>query len=220
MDVLNSFRRNITIKPRWLGVFILLALVSILVLVLEYPARAHQTASLLPPTATAEERLSAERILHEELVTRCIFLPVRLFTGWISFALVMYFASLAFSPVERIRFKQILALEVHAETILVLGNLLSASIGLITGSRPWGVALNPQGVAAFVPAGDGLMVLLLNSINLFQFIYVGALTYGLRNLTAFGKLKSAFIVLLVWGMSLFSNIAMIKFVQERVHLGL
>ena len=218
LPLLQKFIDRITLKPRWLGAFIILAVASVLILIVEYSFRAHQTASLLPPSAFDVDRLAAEQFLQTELLTRCAFLPVRLFTGWISFALVLYYTCVAFAPAQRIRFKQIFALEVHAEAILVFGTLVAAVYAMLSTPAEGTIPIVPLSAASFMPGINGLMLLFMNSVNLFQLLYVVALVYGIRQITGFGRVKSAFIVLIVWAVCAFTNIAMIKFVQERVHL--
>jgi hypothetical protein len=205
-------------NPSWIRMFILLSIVSIGIMALSYAARTQQTTALLPPTATFQERLDAEQVLHDEEITRCAFLPVRLFIGWISFALVLYYTCVAFSPLKKTRLKQIVSLEVYGESILVLGSIVSAASVLFAVQRPKGIVTMPLSAAMLVDADNGVMQLFLNSINVFQLLYIIFLIYGVRKITDFGKIKSSFIVLVVWGMCIFNNMAMIKFVQERMRL--
>jgi hypothetical protein len=78
----------------------------------------------------------------------------------------------------------------------------------------------PLSAAMFIPAGNGTMHLFLNSISLFQLLYIIFLVYGVQKIAGFGRMKSSFIVLIVWAMCTFGNVAMITFVQERMHLNL
>jgi hypothetical protein len=211
---------RIVTKPSCIGMFIALSIVSIGIMALSYTARTHQTSALLPPIATIQERAAAEQTLQDEEITRCAFLPVRLFIGWMSFALVLYYTCAAFAPLQRTRLKQILSLEVHAEAFLVLGSFVSALSVLFASQQPKEILTMPLSAAVFIPAGNGLMHLFLNSINLFQLLYIISLAYGVQKITGFGRMKSSFIVLIVWAMCIFGNVAIITFVQEQMHLNL
>jgi hypothetical protein len=211
---------RIVTKPSWIGMFIALSIVSIGIMALSYTARTHQTSALLPPTATIQERATAEQTLQDEEIIRCAFLPVRLFIGWISFALVLYYTCAAFIPLQRTRLKQILSLEVNAEAFLVLGSFVSALSALFASQQPKEILTMPLSAAMFMQADNGTMHLFLNSIDLFQLLYIIFLIYGIRKITGFGRMKSSFIVLIVWAMCVFGNVAMIAFVQERMHLNL
>jgi hypothetical protein len=218
MNISGMIANRIKDKPAWIGMFMVLAIASISILALSYSARTHQMSSLLPSSATMQERATAEQLLMDEEITRCAFLPVRLFTGWLSFTLVLYYTCFAFAPAQRIRVKQMFSLEIHAEIILVLGSLISALISLASTPEIGKVAAMPLSARTFYKGDSGLMILFLNSINVFQLLYVCFLMYGVRLITGFGRVKSVFIVFMVWAICIFSNIAMIKFVQERMHL--
>ncbi|MFI5252240.1 MAG: hypothetical protein ACHQQQ_07420 [Bacteroidota bacterium] len=214
----QTLTRSIREKPAWVRTFIILSILSIGIFALSYYTRIHQTSSLLPPSATTHERLVAEQFLWDEEIMRCAFVPVRLFIGWISLSLVLYYTCIAFSPRQSTRLKQIFSLEVHAESFLVFGNFISAMVAILSTPTLGKFATTPLSAALIYPEVTGIMHLFLNSLNIFQLLYIIVLIYGIFKITGFGVIKSLFIVSIVWAMNIFCNMAMIKFVQERLNM--
>ena len=98
--------KEIKVKPQWIIPFILLAAVSMIVMLLQHDSVVHHTLTHLPASATAEDKVIVKQTLDENLVLRSGFLPVRLITGWATFALLLFYACKAWSTSEVVRFQQ------------------------------------------------------------------------------------------------------------------
>ena len=209
-------------RPRWLLVFLLLNIALAGFEIGMDPLFREAAFGRLPAGATEQDRVALSEMLDRQVPLRLAFLPVRNVLGWGLFALCLYFTALAFRPLAPVRFVQVFALEVWAETALLLGNLAT----LI---REW---LAPSEAAQFhnVPplslldliptAGSLELDAMLGALNLFSGFYLLMLTMGMAAICGFRTRKALVVVLSVWGASLVLNAGALAALRDLLHLAL
>jgi hypothetical protein len=195
--------------PRWFVSFLILSVACVVLFALRYQETVRTTIDHLPQSAGTEERRHAADVVSGERLLRSLFLPVRLFTGWALFALVLFLSCKAFRPPEGIRFTQFLALEIHAELILLLSSV-AAILRLPQSGEAW---LSSQST-------DFILRTLLTTINLFTLWYIVALTAGVSVLCGFSKRKAFLIVAGVWVISLCLNLGVLNQLSQVFHFAL
>ena len=183
--------------PRWLPAFLLVAAGLIALRIAGHSHLVESTLAALPPTATAADRSWARSLLDDELVLRCVFLPVRQAAGMGIFAFFLFVLCTAFGPPVRARFKHVLALEVHAEVFNLLGGFLSLAITL-----------------------SGADSALLTSAKIFTLWYVAALTAGIAVLFGYSKLKACLLASTAWIVSVLLNLFLLESVSASMHIRL
>ena len=208
---------RIRTKPRWVSVFLLLAAVSTLCFSLNHPSLVQLTLDHLPRTATNADKMIVAERLEKELPVQLAFFPVRLFIGWSLFSAVLYFICKAFNPPAGIRPGQVISLVVHAEVTSVLASLVTTSgIILQIGTDP---AATPLSLAALAARDQSFIIKsLLTSLNIFTLWKIGILSTGISILSGFGRVRSLFIVLLVFALSFSFAIGAMKVLHDQLHL--
>ncbi len=207
-------------RPRWLFAFGILALASIGLTVAFHGQAVQTTLEHLPGSATPEDKEYIRAALGTEFFSRCAFLPVRLLIGWSGFALLLLYASLSFHPRDSIRFVQVLALEVHAEAILMLARFGTIIWWIVNAPAQSGAIPSPPLSVlwlAWKPA-DFIFFSLLGSINIFTLWYVLVLTVGIHVLCGFTKRKAFLIVAGVWAVTLGCNLGVLALLRNAFHL--
>jgi len=208
--------------PRWLLAFLLLNTVLGAIALGMHPLLRESAFQHLPPGATAEDREVLSEMLQEQLPLRIAFLPVRNAMAWGLFGLCLYYMALALGPLEPVRFVQVFALEVWAESTAALE-------ALATLLRAW---LNPSGVErglsappfsllSLLPGLDGLELhALLSSLTVFSVLYLAVLTGGMVTLCGFRTRRALLLVVCVWGVSAMLNVATLSSIRDLLHLRL
>jgi hypothetical protein len=210
---------RIKTKPRWLVPFLVLSGLSIVLYVLMHPFLITSTLSHIPSSATMEEKVVVAQTLRAELPMRCFFLPIRLLIGWSSFAFVLLAVGRAFDPPEQLHFIKLFTLEVHAELFNMLAQSASLiNLLLVAGSSPNLPSLVPFSAATLVPTKDIVSFSLLNSLNFFTLLYVGALTFGISLQSCFSLTKSLVVALLAWSACAVFNAGALKLLSDTLHL--
>ena len=208
-------------RPRWVGRFIILAVLYIGRGIAGSANRAELAADRLPPSVSVEDRAAARETLTKSIIIRSLFHPVRLFIGWSSFALVLLYACRIWSTREEVRFVHILAAEVHAEGAMFLGNATSLTVLLLGGavgdpSVPW----IPGGLDLVFPADNFTVRYILNSFNVFSVLYVAILVVTVSVMLGVSRMKAFISVLIAWGLTLFVNASIFHALRAEFHLGL
>lgn len=210
--------KEIKVKPQWLIPFILLAGASMIVLLLQHEAVVQRTLAHLPSSATAEDKVIVKQTLDENLVLRCCFLPVRLITGWATFALMLFYACKAWSTSEVVRFQQVFSLEVAAESTMVLARIASL---IYSGGAESSFLRVPLGLdMIFSPSQNIVVQMALNSVNVFSLWYLVILTMGISGIYGITKTKSAISAAAVWIVGLLSNASILYILRDTLHLNL
>ncbi|MGA2624562.1 MAG: YIP1 family protein [Bacteroidota bacterium] len=205
---------QLKMRPQWLIAFLVLAALSVLRLVYNYPAIVAATLDHLPPSAMAADKLLMQEHLAVDLYARAFFLPIRLLAGWSVFALLLYELSSWVGSAEPVHFRQLFALEVHAESVLLLGGCLE--IVLHHGS---GVSGMPLSAATFLHPQSGIVLAsILESLNPFTAWYVALLGLGVRIFCRFSVLKATAVAVTAWIVTLIWNLAIFKYLAESFHL--
>jgi hypothetical protein len=208
-------------RPRWVGRFTVLAALYIVLGVAGGVHRASVTAYHLPRSVTVEERAAARDAILDATVVRSLFLPVRLFTGWSAFALLLWYACRIWSTRETVRYVHILAAEVHAEGALLLGNaaaLAAAFFGGAAGAHSAGWV--PGGLDLIVPAGDFTSHYILNALNIFSALYVALLSVTLSVILGISRIRALVSVLVAWGLSLLFNATVFELLRREFQFAL
>jgi hypothetical protein len=187
-------------RASWLPMFGLLAAAAVLLALALYPLELRVTLDHLPTTATPDDRAHVAATLDAGLSVRCAFVPVRLFVGWGSCALVVFLVCRALGPAVPLRFDHVLCAEVHAETATMLGSaavLARSLVGLPAGDG--GALLPPFRLSDVIPSAAGTPVhLLLSSANIFTLWYVVTLGAALSVLCGFRQRTGLAVSFCVW----------------------
>jgi hypothetical protein len=204
-------------SPRWLGAFVVLAITAI---VIEHFLRPFTLEALfrhLPPTVTPLDRATLRRNLSDGELVRLSFLPVRLMTGWMVFALLLYMVSRIMVPYEPLRFLHVLSLEVHAEVANVLGRLATLVAFSMIPAQAGSDTFSVLSGRTFVSSNDFIFSAFLDSVNLFSLLYILLLANGLAVVCKTGKWKALGIVTVVWTVSAVLNVAFLVLMKEEFH---
>jgi len=206
-------------KPNWLGTFLILAILSIVMYALMHPFLVRAALAHLPSSAAPADKEVVAQTLRSELPVRCAFLPIRLLIGWSTFAFVLFAICKAFTPSEPVHFIKIFSLEVHAELInIVAQSATLINLFIMKDASPNATALVPFSAAAFVGSKDIVTFSLLNSLNFFTLLYMAILTMGVSTQSGFSRVKSLLIVVLTWSAYLLFNVGTIKLMRDTMHL--
>jgi hypothetical protein len=195
--------RQLKESPRWLGTFLLIAAGLVALRIASQGHLVEATVSALPATVTEADRDWTRAYLDSELLLRCVFLPLRQIAGMGLFTLMLYALCVAFDPPIRARFKQLFALEIHAE----LFNLLGACASLVT--------------TLFVGNGDRgspEMFALLTTPKIFTLWYVVVLAAGILTLFGYSRLKAGLLASTAWFVSVLFNAYLLQSVSASMHL--
>jgi hypothetical protein len=189
---------RIAARPRWVGAFALLALAHCGLLLATHAESVRLTLSHLPPSVTAVEIEQVRASLDEGLLLRFLFLPVRLAVGWGSFALLLMFATRSVARQPSGTFRGFLALEVHAELILLLAAVVRTVLG---------------------GAGENLLLrALLATPNLFTLWYIVLLAYGAASICQMKFTRALLPVAGVWLLSFAFDAGVTQILRETLHL--
>ncbi len=204
-------------NPRWLGAFLILSVVSTVCYALVYPNLVQATLDHLPPTAIEADKQVVIETLQRELPAKLGFFPIRLFIGWSTFSLALMYVCKAFAPLDPVRFRQALSLEVHSEATSVLSHMAAmVAVLLNANANPSDAPLSLAGLIGHHQ--DFVVNSLLRSLNIFTLWQVIILTVGVSIVCGFGKIKSLCIVLIVWSLSTMFNLGALKLLQDELHL--
>ena len=209
--------QRIQSTPRWLTPFLILAGLLVVIAIAMHPYVVTSTLQKLPPTA---DKVQANEILRQEIFLRSAFLPFRFFIGWGSFSLLLFYFCMAFRPPEKVRFTQILALEVHAEFTFVLAQavMLASKVYIFssTGIDRIGQVLSMAWILE--PGSDFVYSTLIATLNIFTFWYLVLLAAGVSVLCGFRRFQAFLIVAAVWTVSAGINVGILKLLKDTMHL--
>ena len=205
--------------PQWLRQFVFLAAVSILLAVVIHPRITQLTIDHLPTMASSEEKEAMRSMFNEQLPVKCAFLPFRLLIGWVSFTLVLFFTARSLTTHHTARFGQLLSLEVHAEMILLVGQIISFPGGIIQISE--NPSWNPLGLDLLFPGiVNAASREILNSLNPFTVWYLIFLVGGIIVLYDCKVWKSVVAVVGSWSLTLVFSLGVFKLLMDTYHFRL
>jgi len=208
--------------PRWLLAFVLLNMGLGAIELGMHPLFRQTAFQRLPAAATAEDRAVLSEMLQEQLPLRLAFLPVRNALAWGLFGLCLYYTALALGPLEPVRFVQVFALEVWAEStaaLEALATLIRAWMDPSGSAR--GLIAPPFSLQGVLPALNGLELhTLLSSLNVFTVLYLAVLTGGMAVLGGFRPGRALLVVGCVWGVTVILNVAALSALRGLLQLRL
>jgi hypothetical protein len=191
--------------PHWLAVFLLIATGMVALRLVSHSSLVESTLAALPASATEADRIWARSILDGDLLLRCAVLPLRLLAGMGTFAFFLHQLCAAFDPPVRARFKQVLALEIHAEVLVLLGAWAAFLVIPLT---------------AGTARTEMVSVALLTSPKIFTLWYVVALAAGITTLFGCSKPKAAVLASTAWIVSVLFNTFLLQSVSASMHFHL
>jgi hypothetical protein len=205
-------------RPRWLQVFAVLCACHLLLAV---AVQSHSTALVvghLPASASATDRAYVSVILADGFLQRCMFLPIRLLTGWSAYAGVLFLLARSVKPPAPAPFLCFVALEIHAEIILLMDRVVTSAYGIL--AMPQYLSpVSPLSVAAFVESAAPLPIFfLLGRLNFFTLWYVAAVASGIRVLCGLTIRTSALVAVGAWVLSEFFNSGILTLLIRALHL--
>ncbi|HTK81213.1 MAG TPA: YIP1 family protein [Bacteroidota bacterium] len=206
-------------RPQWVWQFVILALVSVSLAILLHPHVVNMTLDRLPASATVQDRMEVGRMMNQDLATKSAFLPMRMLIGWSAFALMLLFACKTWRTFEPVRWYQVFSLEIAAETTLVLGQV--AALVYASLNQALAFVRIPFGVDQIMPpSADTLVLMALNSVNVFSLWYIVMLAIGVRTLYGISMMKSLITVVAVWSISQIVNVSILWFLRDAFHFQL
>jgi hypothetical protein len=212
-DILLHPRRaaeQLRAQPRWPGAFIIVALLTIILYALNSEGHIAEVLRHLPNSADAATRGEVRESLRGDLWRECLFLPYRLALGWGGFAAILFLSGRAFTRDKSIQFRHVLALEIHAELILVF-----PALALLAGIPVPSLALAFSGKAT-----DFVLISLLRAANCFTLWYILALSAGMAVLFRLRVRTAILIVAVCWGMTEFCNAGVLSLLIRSFHFHL
>ena len=158
-------------------------------------------------------------MLSSELPVRSLFQPIRLLAGWSTFAGILYVFIRVLKPPEPVPFGRLLALEVHAETVLLLGGVSSLLSPWIIGHPSELAHLTPPFSASWLLPASAMFPLfsLLSSVHIFTLWYTVILTVGIRIFCGVTVRKAVVITVSAWILSVFFEIGILSLLADRLH---
>jgi hypothetical protein len=206
--------------PRWAVAFLVLAALTVGGGMALHPYEVAKTLASLPASADTADQMHMREYLDASLPVRLAFVPFRLFLDWSATALALWALVRAFRSPYPVRFVQILALEVHAETVNVAGLLMRVALvtaGVTASAGEEALPLNA--LMLFGGAHDYILRTLLTSINLHTLWYVWIVGHGVSVLCGYKKPTAFFFSAVTWAMALGLNLAIIRLLWGALHLG-
>jgi hypothetical protein len=208
---------NLKQKPRWLLFFFILSVISISIEVLMQPYSISSVLSYLPTSVIEQDKLSVVQTLQRGLFTRLAFLPIRMLIGWGIFGYLLYYICTFLSPQKSFRFVHLFSLEVHAESALILAKA-AMFLSLVTDSSNQISRLTiPFSCMDLALVDNYSIFTLLNSINIFTFVYIAFLALGVSTICGMSKVKAFLIVCVTWGIATLFNVGIITVLQDSFH---
>lgn len=192
-------------RPSWLGPFLLLSLASTALYWLGSERQIQEVVLHLPETAPRGEVLET---LRGDVWRECLFFPYRLALGWGGFACLLYGSGRALRREGGAGYRHVLALEVHAEVILLFPAVL-----LLAGIPVPSLYLLFRG-------GGFLLESLLRAANCFTLWYILTLSTGMAVLFEL-RLRAAFLAVgACWGLSESLNAGVLALLTRTFHFPL
>jgi hypothetical protein len=209
-------------RPSWIASFLALTVVGIALLMLRHPEAVRLTLEHLPASATGADHDRVRSILDRELTFRCLFLPVRLLIGWGSFAVLLDLGCRAFLGARAAGFRHFFALEVHAESTLLLSHIV-VMIAQMFGMRTFEgyPPVHPISLAAMVTAPpDFVLYSLLGITNIFTLWYLILLVYGAAVFCDTRMRRALLPVIVVWLLSVGFDLGVTSLLRDALRLSL
>lgn len=194
-------------RPSWLGPFLCLSLASVVLYAVRYESQIQEVLVHLPGSAARGEVLNN---LRGDLWQECLFLPYRLALGWGGFACLLYISGIAFRRERTAGYRHVLALEVHAEVVLLFPPLLmlagipSPSLDLLFPGAPGGILLHS----------------LLRASNCFTLWYILVLSIGMAVLFELRFRAALLLVVVCWGLTESLNAGVLALLTRSFHFRL
>jgi len=185
----------ISSSPVWIGQCLFLVGIGLLIHITSFGRIVQLTMDRLPDSATPADRQVMSEILNGQQWVSAALFPFRKLAGFGGTALILFLALRGVTSGSTVHLKEIFALEVHAETVLLLGNLAAyAAVFMGSQQNPY---VNPLGVSQLVE-GKFDHISALNSINLFTLWYISLLVLGASRMLKLSYWKSIAAVLSTW----------------------
>jgi hypothetical protein len=193
-----------------LAPFAILALLTVVFYALSFEGHIAEVLRRLPDSADAPAREQAREVLRGDLWREGLFLPYRLALGWGGFAAILLLSGRAFTRDKSTQFRHVLALEIHAELIL-----LFPALALLAGIPVPSLAL------VFTREGtDSVLLSLLRAANCFTLWYILVLSAGMAVLFRLRVRTAILIVTVCWGMTEFCNAGVLSLLIRSFHFHL
>ena len=211
-----SALRGLRDRPRWLFPFCVLAALQVCLVVAAQQQTIDSVLSHLPGSATAADREVVRGMLSEGLVVGLLFQPIRLLIGWSAFAGTLFALVRSLKLPDPASYLRLLALEVHAESILILAGAAALICGTLCGP-PSGAP--PLSAALFFTPGTSFPLFsLLRSLNIFTLWYVAVLAAGIRVLCGLTLRNAVLVAAGAWALSVLFDIGILTLLISTLHL--
>lgn len=200
--------------PRWILPFLVLSALSVVALLLTHSASVELAVEHLPQSATPEDKTAVRNMLAADLAIEALFLPVRLLAGWSSFAVMMFYACNVLASEVPVYFKQVLSVEVAAESPIVLGTLVGS---LVWAPSSADVVPTPLSLAFLSKTDSGLLSnLFLGAVSPFSVWHVVILGFGIRELAGTSSVRAFSTASVLWAVSVMLNAGVIHLISSTM----
>jgi hypothetical protein len=214
--------QNIKTTPKWLIAFLFIAVVSIIFGLLLLPFMQKIMEQTLLAKMSDEQVQQTLSTMTGFRTLGLLLAAVPLLIKLLLYSLFLYLSAIIFDAQE-INFKNIYAVVVHSELILLLMGVFNVLILLIKGVDAVNniTDLNAIiGLDYFLADKSHSIPLFtfLNSFNVFSVWYVATLTIGISVVTGFSKQKSAILVSSIWLLGVGLQVALAMFSTNMQHM--
>lgn len=173
---------------------------------LEQPGVTEGMLRLLPDTAVAADRASADAWSRTDALRRLAFQPFRLCAGWLAFAVVLSQSIVLCRPARRPSFAGVMHAAVLGEGVLLLGGYAALAAGV------------HPGVADLLPEDAVVARLVLSGATVFGGWQILGLGAAVRAVWGMSRLRALGSVLLAWGVAACGNAAVLVALTDRFPL--
>jgi hypothetical protein len=194
--------QHIKKTSKWLIAFVIICTVGIIIGFLLNPfVQKVMEQSLLAQMDDdqVQQTLSIMSKVHDFWI---LIGSISIIIKWLVFSVFLYFGAILFDA-EQINFKNIYAIVVHSELIILLMGLINVLILLIKGVDAVSNITDLQTIIGldyflYDKSHNVLLFNILNGFNIFSVWYIATLTIGMFVVSQLNKWKSAVLVSSVW----------------------
>ncbi len=208
--------RSIQVRPTWWPAVAVLAALTVLTEIIEWPSVIDGVLAHLPSSASEADREWVRSVLANELSLRCLVTPfiaagiVMLFSG------LLHYLGRAQRFVQRPRYPQLIALVAYAACIPVVVDLLTVCFGAWSGRGASAPSL--AWFAGSWGVNDFVLVALLQAVGLAAVWFTVTLAAGLSVLFACSFRRSLLFAVTAWAMAVLANLWLLRIMVETLHL--
>jgi hypothetical protein len=206
-------------QPKWLAVFIIIALLSIVEAYLLLPFKQEVLLSSLSEKVGVERAQETLSVANQFVLIGLLFIPIPLAIKLVAITTIIFYSAILFNA-QNPNFKKLFTVTVHAEVIFLLmgiANIIGLEFNGVNSLRNhsiWQTIVGLDDVFKDSPPNIYLSTI-LNSFNLFSIWYLVVLTIGVSVSSRLERWKSSIMVSLLWTLGISFQIAL-KYISVTI----